>query len=197
MTRVKIVDVVNRTVVREGDSPPAQFSVVVLADESNRKALPIWIGRSEGAAIAMGVRHGTTPRPLTFVTVGQILRATGTEIAEVEINRLEGDTFHARIGLRTQSGTSTVDARPSDALAMAVQFDAPIHVADEVLAQAGIDVDGNDKEGQDGKSLDAIVAEIEDPARWRRIASWPEGRERACRELISEVFGSLPPEGEG
>ena len=194
MAKVKIVDVINRTAVPEGDSPPAQFSIVVLADESNRRALPIWIGRHEGAAIALGVRHRVTPRPLTYVTFGELLRTVGAGVTSVEINRLDGSTYHAGISLNTGSGARTVDARPSDALALAVQFDAPVYVADAVMSRAGVDIADTRLEGADGRSIDAIVAEIEDPKRWGAPSTGmsDEERDRACRELINEVFGSAP-----
>lgn len=121
----------------------AEGSPVLLlrpVDESQHGVmLPIWIGPMETAAIliASGMSD-QPPRPLTYDLMVRLLDALQGEVVQVEVTHLLEGTFHAAITLRTPTGETRIDARPSDSIALALRVDAPIHVADDVMAEAAI-----------------------------------------------------------
>ncbi|KAB2965534.1 MAG: bifunctional nuclease family protein [Thermoanaerobaculia bacterium] len=121
--------------------PNTDAPVVILREEGGSLYLPIWIGVFEANAIALVVERVETRRPLTHDLLRSILAALGGELARVEIHALIEGTFHARLVLRAADGSErVVDARPSDALALALRTGSPIWTArlvlDEALAKA-------------------------------------------------------------
>ncbi len=104
-----------------------------------RVMLPIWIGPMELTAIliASGMSD-EPPRPLTYDLMVRLLEALDGTVERVEVTQLVEGTFHAAITLVTPRGTQRLDARPSDSIALALRVDAPIFVAADVLAEAGI-----------------------------------------------------------
>ncbi|MFB7892437.1 bifunctional nuclease family protein [Microbacterium sp. NPDC056044] len=100
--------------------------------------LPIWIGQLEATSILVAVENAEVPRPLAHDLMGLILTALDAVAAKVEVTRIEDGTFYAEITLSTALGERIVDARPSDAVALASRVGAPIWVADAVLAEAGV-----------------------------------------------------------
>jgi bifunctional DNase/RNase len=108
--------------------PKASNPVVVLADLSGQKALPIWIGVFEAEAISRGLQDVVTLRPMTHDLMKQIL-----DTFQVVINELRGNTFYAKLHLNVDGNEMIVDSRPSDAIALAVRVRAPIFVATSVI----------------------------------------------------------------
>jgi bifunctional DNase/RNase len=100
--------------------------------------LPIWIGQLEATSILVAVENADVPRPLAHDLMGLILTALDASATRVEVTRIEDGTFFAEITLSTALGDRIVDARPSDAIALASRVGAPMWVADEVLAEAGV-----------------------------------------------------------
>lgn len=100
--------------------------------------LPIWIGQLEATSILVAVENAEVPRPLAHDLMGLILTALDAAATRVEVTRIEDGTFYAEITLSTALGDRIVDARPSDAVALASRVGAPIWVADAVLAEAGV-----------------------------------------------------------
>ncbi|MFF2485675.1 bifunctional nuclease family protein [Microbacterium sp. NPDC058062] len=100
--------------------------------------LPIWIGQLEATSILVAVENADVPRPLAHDLMGLILTALDAVATKVEVTRIEDGTFYAEITLSTALGDRIVDARPSDAVALASRVGAPIWVADAVLAEAGV-----------------------------------------------------------
>jgi RNA polymerase sigma factor (sigma-70 family) len=123
MTRMRVADVRDA-----GDS-----LVVLLQEQDGQRRLPIWIGAAEGAALAMRLHDVELPRPGTYQLADELLRAAGTSVAEVRIVRLTDMVFYAQVLL---ADGAAVDARPSDALNLALVTGAPIHVDERVLAAA-------------------------------------------------------------
>jgi RNA polymerase sigma factor (sigma-70 family) len=117
--------------------PPGERRVVLLAEASGERLLPIWVGQYEGDAIAISLVQAEAPRPLTFAFAARLLGAVGGHVQQVRINRLAEETFYAEVVLDSTMGTRTIDARPSDAIALALVTGAPIRVAAEVMEQAG------------------------------------------------------------
>lgn len=115
------------------------------------KLLPIWVGVPEATAILIAFDPEAAPaRPLVYDLVVRLLEACQGMVDRVEVTRLEEGTFYATITLRTSEGVRLIDARPSDSIALAIRVGAPMYVADDVLAQAGIpDVESDaDEESQ-------------------------------------------------
>lgn len=100
--------------------------------------LPVWIGPQEAMSILVAIESAVTPRPLAHDLMAVMIRELAASVDRVEVTRLAEGTFYAEIHLRTPRGPLVVDARPSDAIALAVRTDATIAVADEVLALAGV-----------------------------------------------------------
>ncbi len=115
--------------------------VIILKDSSAHRFLPIWIGQSEATAILMELQQLKPPRPLTHDLLRSLLTELGASIDRVEINDLKDGTFYARIRLRQEETMLEVDARPSDALALAVRTSSPIFVAEKVLQRASVVID--------------------------------------------------------
>ena len=110
--------------------------VIVLKERGGNRLLPIIIGISEVTAIKMKISGIQPPRPLTHDLFGSALEQLGAKLTRIIINKLEFNTFFAKLVLQTKEGAITeVDARPSDSIALALRADAPIFVADEVLNQ--------------------------------------------------------------
>jgi bifunctional DNase/RNase len=129
--------------------------VVILKDPEGDRYLPIWIGAWEASAIAMRLQGLAAERPLTHDLFAAALDRLGVRVERVVINELTDETYHARIHLERDGVQVEVDARPSDALALAVRAEVPIFAADEVLAQAALAADpdeeaaADDEEGED------------------------------------------------
>jgi bifunctional DNase/RNase len=129
--------------------------VVILKDTEGDRYLPIWIGAWEASAIAMRLQGLAAERPLTHDLFAAALDRLGVRVERVVINELTDETYHARIHLERDGVQVEVDARPSDALALAVRAEVPIYAADEVLAQAALAADpdeeaaGEDDDGGD------------------------------------------------
>lgn len=131
---VRVVDVRRRP--ETADQP--SISVVVLAELDGSRYLPIWVGAAEGAAMALLLERVETSRPLTYAFAASMLTAAGARLREVRIERITGDTFYAACIIEGRDGVQTVDARPSDALNLALAAGAPIHVQPAVLETSGV-----------------------------------------------------------
>jgi bifunctional DNase/RNase len=103
------------------------------------KVLPIWIGAQEATSILIATQGAIAPRPLSHDLMKTMLESVDAAVERVEVTRIDEGTYFAEITLRTRSGVLVLDARPSDAIALAVRFDTPIHVNDELLEEAGVD----------------------------------------------------------
>jgi bifunctional DNase/RNase len=121
--------------------------VVILKDPEGDRYLPIWIGAWEASAIAMRLQGLAAERPLTHDLFAAALDRLGVRVERVVINELSDETYHARIHLERDGVQVEVDARPSDALALAVRAEVPIFAADDVLAQAGLAADPDEEAG--------------------------------------------------
>lgn len=103
------------------------------------RVLPIWIGAQEATAIMIAVQGVTTARPMAYDLMARLLAELGGQVVQVAVTRLEEGTFYAEISLDTPTGPRVIDARPSDSIALAMRTGAPVFVAAQVLAEAGVD----------------------------------------------------------
>ncbi len=111
--------------------------VVLLSDPETGMELPIWIGEVEAYAIQRELQGVQLPRPMTHDLLRNILVELGVELVRVEICDLNDNTYFANLVLRWNGRTYTIDARPSDSIALAVRMNAPIYVSEEVAKTAG------------------------------------------------------------
>src|SRR5919109_2231228 len=118
-----------------------QHRVVVLREADSRRYLPIWIGPFEADAIALALQGHEPQRPMTHDLLKSIFGELGAAISHILVNDIHDNTFFARIVVEQGSHTIEIDARPSDAIALAVRTDVPIYVEQHVLDQAGVPLD--------------------------------------------------------
>jgi hypothetical protein len=112
--------------------------VVFLADKEGKKALPIWIGLLEANAIDKELKNITSPRPMTHDLLHSILTQVSVKVKEVKIVDLKDHTYYATLFLKLNKGVIEVDARPSDAIILALKSKIPIFVAAKILEEQGI-----------------------------------------------------------
>ena len=129
--------------------------VVILKEDEGLRVVPIWIGHPEAMAIMLAIQGGAPPRPLTHDLLMGVIGATGFEVDRVEITRVEDSTFYASLVLRDSGRTMTLDARPSDCLALAVRSGCPVFVDEEVMSTSGI-VPDEDAEQEVAKFRDFL-----------------------------------------
>lgn len=115
----------------------SQHRVVVLREKDSQRYLPIWIGAPEADAITLRLQGVQVERPLTHDLLSKVLTTLGAEVQHVVVNDLRSDVFYAQIVLEFNEREIRVDARPSDAIALAVRSEVPLYVSDKVMREAG------------------------------------------------------------
>jgi len=118
--------------------PIGQNPVVLLTDKEGKKALPIWIGLLEGNAIDKELKNITSPRPMTHDLLHSILTQVHVKVKEVKIVDLKDNTYFATLFLKLNKEVIEVDARPSDAIILALKSKIPILVSTKILDEQGI-----------------------------------------------------------
>lgn len=116
--------------------PKAGASVVLLKEEGKERILPIWIGQAEALSIAMAMENVKLPRPMTHDLFKSVIEGLEVILEWVRIRSLEEGTFFATMRLKTKRGDVDIDARPSDAIAIALRTGTPVYVAEKVLLEA-------------------------------------------------------------
>lgn len=116
--------------------PVTGVPIVILRNADNQRVLPIWVGPVEANAIALQIENVTPPRPMTHDLLKNLLTEFDARVQRVVITALRGNTFYAYLDIDRQGTRILVDARPSDALAVALRSRAPVFVDDAVLEQA-------------------------------------------------------------
>lgn len=124
--------------------------VVILQEMDGERVLPIWIGPGEASAIAMELAGMKFSRPLTHDLFTALLQGLGTELQRVLITKVVDNTYHAELILKRDGDMVSIDARPSDSIAIALRAKAPIYAHDDLLEQASIEIQSSDFEPGDG-----------------------------------------------
>lgn len=110
--------------------------VVLLVDQAETMALPIWIGQAEATAIAMELQSVKPPRPMTHDLLRSVLKSLSVAVLRIVVTEVKDATYFAEIHLANNGTPMIVDSRPSDAIALALRSEAPIFVSDNVAEQA-------------------------------------------------------------
>ena len=113
--------------------PVTNMPIVLLRDADNQRVLPIWVGPVEANAIALQIENVSPPRPMTHDLLRHLLTELGATLQRVVIADLRESTFYAYLELQRGEETIFVDARPSDAIALAIRTKAPVFVDTKVL----------------------------------------------------------------
>ena len=122
--------------------PVTNMPIVVLKDIASDQVLPIWVGIFEANAIALELEKTATPRPMTHDLLRNFARGLNARVEKVVVSELRQDTFYAVIWMDHAGERVTIDARPSDAIALALRSDCPIYVARDVLNRSRQVADG-------------------------------------------------------
>jgi len=113
---------------------PRDNPVVLLKSSEGEEVLPIWIGHAEGIAIQLSMSGEKFERPLTHDLLKVAIESLGAQLSKVAITDLSNNTFFAKLYLNRDGELIVIDARPSDSVALALRFNAPIFVAREVFS---------------------------------------------------------------
>jgi len=116
--------------------PITNTPIVILRDKEGQRVLPIWVGLFEANAIALQIENVSTPRPMTHDLLRNVIQDLKATVQKVVVCDLQDNTFYALIYLSLNGDTLAVDARPSDAIALALRTRAPIFVEDSVIDHA-------------------------------------------------------------
>ncbi|MDQ3488862.1 MAG: bifunctional nuclease family protein [Acidobacteriota bacterium] len=116
--------------------PITNMPIVILRDKDGQKVLPIWVGVFEANAIALQIENVTPQRPMTHDLLNNVIHDLKADIKKVVVSDLKDNTFYALIHLSIAGETMVIDARPSDAIALALRARAPIYVEDSVIDTA-------------------------------------------------------------
>ena len=135
--------------------PASNTPIIILKSDENDQAIPIWIGLLEATSIASALQSIKYERPMTHDLFKNFSDTLQISIARVEVCDLRDNTFFARIYFVSKENNFDIDARPSDAIALALRFDAPIFVEDSVMQQSKI---------SDGEAV--VVDNSEEGKKW-------------------------------
>ena len=116
--------------------PVTNMPIIILRDQEGQRVLPIWVGVFEANAIALQIENIATPRPMTHDLLRNVITDLKAQVRKIVVSDLKENTFYALIYLTVNGDTVAVDARPSDAIALALRVRAPIFVEDAVIDNA-------------------------------------------------------------
>lgn len=123
-------------VARLGLDGSTNSYVVILKEKDGERLLPIWIGQAEAESILLEMNGVKKERPLTHDLCRSLILGLGGELRRVQISRVQKGTYYAEMHILRAENVFTVDARPSDAIAVALRFPAPIFAEESLLAEA-------------------------------------------------------------
>ena len=132
--------------------------VVILKDDIHSRWLPIVVGSTEAQAIALQLEKISPPRPLTHDLMRNLLESIDVNVARIVVNDLRENTYYASINIKTNGTDQEIDARPSDAIALALRMQAPIFVEETVMKRAAI----NDRDTEETEEKLAGIDRMEE-----------------------------------
>ena len=107
--------------------------IVILREAEGHRAVFIWVGPSEATAISMHLENQRPPRPMTHDLIALILQEVQVAVERVKVSDMQGSTYYATLDLRDGDDRTSIDCRPSDAIAVALRMRAPIYIDEELL----------------------------------------------------------------
>ena len=125
--------------------PVTSVPIILLRDAGGHKVLPIWVGAFEANAIALQIENVSTPRPMTHDLLKNVINDLKASVKKIVVSDLKDNTFYALIYIDVNGEMVAVDARPSDAIALALRARAPIFVEESVIENAKPFDPGSDK----------------------------------------------------
>ncbi len=141
--------------------PFTNVPIVILKDMEEKNVLPVWIGVLEASAIATELEKIQFSRPMTHDLMKEVLKNLNATVKKIEVNDLKDNVYYATIYMSAESGDFTIDARPSDAIAMALRMSSPIFVDTKVLDKSK-SIDLRDSEGKKGKGSKDLLETLEE-----------------------------------
>lgn len=158
--------------------------VVILQELDGERVLPIWIGPGEASAIAMQMAEMQFARPLTHDLLVSVLKGLGGKVQRVLITRVEKGTYFAELIVQRNGHVFSLDARPSDSIAVALRVDARIYAQDALLEPATVEMEEDEPTSSGPPSVrDLDVSEV----------MGPEELKEHLRKLNPEDFGRFTP----
>ena len=137
--------------------PATNMPIIVLKDVGSDTVMPIWVGIHEFNAIAIEIEKLAAPRPMTHDLARNLIRDLNAQLERVVISELKDDTFFAVLWIKQGDEAVAVDSRPSDAIALALRFDCPIYVTEQVMHLARMNSSGP----SDGPSTEQLRGWLE------------------------------------
>lgn len=161
--------------------------VVILQETDGSRVLPIWIGPGEASAIAMELAGMKFSRPLTHDLFASMVKGLGGELQRVMITRVVDNTYYAELIIKRESELISVDARPSDSIAIALRMAAPIYTTEDLLETTAIEV------AEPGEVLDEAEGGDGEEERSAPDKLTPEELREHLRRMNPEDFGRFNP----
>ena len=115
-----------------------QVPVVLLTDEKDSVVLPIWIGLCEARSIGIGISDAVPPRPMTYDLIAAVIRTLNAKVERIVIVDIRDQVYYAQVEVSVDGKVARIDARPSDAIALASRMNSPIYVKKSVLEKAAL-----------------------------------------------------------
>ncbi|MFQ5735446.1 MAG: bifunctional nuclease family protein [Thermodesulfobacteriota bacterium] len=142
--------------------PFTNVPIVILKDEQEQQTLPVWIGVLEASAIASELEKVQFSRPMTHDLLKEILKTTKATVKKIEVTELKDSVYYATIYMEVRDeGVVKMDARPSDAIAIALRANAPIYVDSSVIEQSkNVDLAQGGKKGKGSKDFLETLEEL-------------------------------------
>ena len=142
--------------------PITNMPIVVLREVKGARLLPIWVGVFEAQAIQLQMENVETPRPMTHDLLKSVIAELGGRVERVVVSELKDNTFYARLEIHSDTGRRTVDARPSDAIALALRAGARIYVEEAVIQSARtVEAEQEDSAGREKMNIGRLQKWLE------------------------------------
>jgi len=151
------VSIAGLTIDKASNTP-----IIILKTEEDDRAIPIWIGLLEATSIASALQNVTFDRPMTHDLFKNFTDTINTSVSKVEVCDLKDNTFYAKIYFTSEEKSFSMDARPSDAIALALRYEAPIFVDEKVIEKSKIvdDIAEIHDKSEEGKKLAEYLANL-------------------------------------
>ncbi len=178
------------TVASLGLDKSSNTPVVILREKDGEGVLPIWIGPGEASAIAMKLAGIDFSRPLTHDLMTTVLKGLGGELVRVMVTKVVDNTYYASLIIRHEGEMISVDARPSDSIALALRAEADIYADEDLLELTAVEVDEADL--QAGEAPETFLEQEEAPSAGEASAGREASGETSGQDLKDYLEGLNP-----